>query len=299
MGAELTGRDDHGNGTSARSREARRTDHTRPRRSSLGLILFAGLLALTAIGMSAYAWQLWTKEQQALTELKTARTTAADLRKGQQETDRKVIALEAERGESRARLETASTNLVALEANLAATESQLSELEVEREKVKERLAEFRAMTAQFQRMIDNGRLEVHFRRGRMIVELPAQVLFPSGSADLSEEGGEALREVAKILRGFRNKHFIVAGHTDNVPLGTGGAFANNWELSSARAVNVTEALIKSGLLPRQLVAAGYAEHDPVAKNTSPEGRKKNRRIEIVLEPLLKELPGLEDISANK
>jgi chemotaxis protein MotB len=147
-------------------------------------------------------------------------------------------------------------------------------------------------------MIDSGRLKVTFRRGRMIVELPAQVLFPSGSAELTDDGQKSLAEVAHILRVMRGRHFIVGGHTDNVPVST-ERFANNWELSTARAVTVTGALIRGGLRPEQLVAAGYSEYDPVARNTSEAGRQKNRRIEIMLEPRLKPIPGLEGSSAKK
>ena len=127
----------------------------------------------------------------------------------------------------------------------------------------------------------------------MIVDLPAQVHFPSGSADLTEEGGKSLDEVAKILRSMRDRRYIVAGHTDNVPVAT-DRFASNWELSSARAVKVTAELIRGGLRPEQLVAAGYSEYDPVARNANEAGKQKNRRIEIILEPRLAPLPGLED-----
>jgi chemotaxis protein MotB len=90
---------------------------------------------------------------------------------------------------------------------------------------------------------------------------------------------------------MRARRFIVAGHTDNVPVAT-DQFANNWELSTARAVKVTSALIRGGLRPEQLVAAGASEYDPVARNTSEAGRQKNRRIEIILEPRLQPIPGL-------
>ena len=118
-----------------------------------------------------------------------------------------------------------------------------------------------------------------FRRGRMIVELPAQVLFPSGSAELTGDGGKALAEVANILRTMRSRRYIVAGHTDNIPVST-SQFRSNWELSTARAVEVTNALVRGGLRPEQLVAAGTVIRPVVATRTS--GPAKNRRIEIIL-----------------
>ena len=138
-------------------------------------------------------------------------------------------------------------------------------------------------------MISTGKLEVTFRRGRMIVQLPEKVLFPSGSADLTKDGKEALKQVAKILRKVANKRFIVAGHTDNVPI-SNEEFASNWELPVARAVNVAKSLVSTGLSARRLSAAGYAQFDPIATNSTAAGRQRNRRIEIILEPRLKKPP---------
>src|SRR5206468_11280039 len=82
----------------------------------------------------------------------------------------------------------------------------------------------------------------------------------------------------------------VAGHTDNLPVAS-GKFDNSWELSSQRAVKVTELLIDKGVPAPNLVAAGYGPYDPIASNSTSTGRQKNRRIEIILEPNLKDLPG--------
>jgi chemotaxis protein MotB len=128
----------------------------------------------------------------------------------------------------------------------------------------------------------------------MVVDLPAQVLFPSGSAELSDEGKKSLREVAKILRRVKGKRFIVGGHSDNVKLTGTGQYSSNWALSAARAVTVTESLVRFGLRADHLVAAGYGPHDPVAGNHSEAGRQENRRIEIILEPKVRELPELPD-----
>ena len=166
-----------------------------------------------------------------------------------------------------------------------------NELETQSAALGDHVAEFRAVTKQFQRMIDSGKLQISFRRGRMIVELPAAVLFASGKAEVSPEGRQALQEIAKILRKVPGKRFIVGGHTDDVPIGKGaGDYSSNWSLSAARAVTVTESLIAAGLRANHLVASGYGEYDPIASNASERGRQKNRRMEIVLEPELAALP---------
>src|SRR6185503_5709521 len=120
---------------------------------------------------------------------------------------------------------------------------------------------------------------------------PAEIFFESGKAELTKEAVPAMREIASILRQFPDRRFEVAGHTDVIPLHN-QEFKSNWELSTARAVTVTEALVAGGMNPGRLVAAGYGPYDPVANNATEAGRKENRRIEIVLFPNIKEMPSL-------
>jgi chemotaxis protein MotB len=125
----------------------------------------------------------------------------------------------------------------------------------------------------------------------MRLKLPSNVLFPSGNADLSEKGQKTLARVTKLLLELKDKRFVVAGYTDNVPIAT-EQFKNNWYLSTARAVTVVEFMIAQGFPAEQLGAAGYADVDPVASNKSKKGRQKNRRIEIIVVPDLSDLPKL-------
>jgi chemotaxis protein MotB len=122
----------------------------------------------------------------------------------------------------------------------------------------------------------------------MVVKLPAEVLFASGSAQLSEAGHAPLKELAAVLKQFPDRRFMVAGHTDNVPIGPSN-YKSNWELSTARAVTVTEFLASAGVNPSRLTAAGYSEYDPIKPNATDAGRSENRRIEIVLLPNVNEI----------
>jgi chemotaxis protein MotB len=255
----------------------------RPPSSARGAVTVAVLLFAIAAGLGYYASTLWLQNDEA-------RTALASVRRQNEQRGTKVVALEAQRDQRDELIKQANAKLFELNTALASAQTRLDELDEERDQIEAQLAEFRQLTRQFQRMIDSGRLTVAFRRGRMIVELPAQVLFPSGSEQLTDEGRKSLGDVAKILRTMRSRRFIVAGHTDDVPVAN-ERFASNWSLSAARAVEVTSALIRGGLRPEQLVAAGYSEYDPVARNASAAGRKKNRRIEIILEPRLAPLPG--------
>lgn len=125
----------------------------------------------------------------------------------------------------------------------------------------------------------------------MTLKLPSGILFPSGSADLSKGGKDAFTEVTNVLMQFKNRRFLVAGHTDNQPIKT-AAFPNNWYLSTARANSVVQYMIRGGFPSTNLAAAGYAEFDPLAPNDKEAGREQNRRIEIILVPNLEELPSL-------
>jgi chemotaxis protein MotB len=100
-----------------------------------------------------------------------------------------------------------------------------------------------------------------------------------------------LEQVSEVLATIDNREFQVAGHTDNVPIHT-SRFPSNWELSTARAVNVVKLMMEQGLEPARLSAAGYADTQPIGSNDDDEGRQQNRRIEISLVPNLDELPDL-------
>jgi chemotaxis protein MotB len=153
---------------------------------------------------------------------------------------------------------------------------------------------FRNLVAKLQSMIDSGQLKVVIRNGRMIIALPNDILFDSGSTTVKADGQKALEKVAQVLATVNDRNFLVAGHTDNVPIKT-SRYSSNWELSTERAVNVVQLLIKKGMSPKVLSAAGYSEHDPVAANDNDKNRAQNRRIEIVLQPNLSDLPSLDDL----
>jgi chemotaxis protein MotB len=147
---------------------------------------------------------------------------------------------------------------------------------------------FQQFVLKFKKMIDAGQLKIATRNGRLVLQLPNDVLFDSGMTVLKPAGKEALVQVAQVLKSVAGRKFQVAGHTDNVPIQT-ARFPSNWELSTARAVEVVKLLSAQGVDPKSLSAAGYGEFDPVAANDAADGRSKNRRIEITLQPNLDEL----------
>lgn len=198
---------------------------------------------------------------------------------------------EAELGKLAGEKAATDRELGKVQTEKAATEKELAELRRQQAAAEKRIAAYKALQDKFRALVDTGKLQVVFRNGQMTLKLPSGILFPSGSADLSKGGQAALADVVKILLDFRERRFVVAGHTDDQPIQT-AQFKNNWYLSTARANSVVQFMIKQAFPPEHLAAAGYGEFDPVAPNKTEAGREQNRRIEIILVPDLAELPSL-------
>jgi chemotaxis protein MotB len=208
----------------------------------------------------------------------------------------KSQACEKERDALKARSGEIASTLSQMKGNLTASRQELEELRKWKSDAAKRMQTFRDMSAKLQKIVDTGKLGVRVRDGRLVMRLPQDVLFPSGKAELSREGELALMEVAVILKQFPERRFMVAGHTDNEPVKE--TYKDNWELSMARALVVTRFMIEAKMRPQNIVAAGYGEFDPIAKNSTPDGRRENRRIEIILLPDLSELPTLPEDMAQ-
>ncbi|HLU66401.1 MAG TPA: OmpA family protein [Kofleriaceae bacterium] len=180
-----------------------------------------------------------------------------------------------------------------LAKEMKATEAELMELRKQRAAAEKRLQAFRDLKKRFAKLVDTGKLKVTFRKGQMVLELPSGILFPSGQAKLTKAGENALAEVLNILLEFKDRRFMIAGHTDTDPIKS-RKFKSNWDLSTARALSVVQFMIKAGFPAANVGAAGYGEFDPVAPNDSEQNKQLNRRIEIILVPDLSELPSLTE-----
>jgi chemotaxis protein MotB len=129
-------------------------------------------------------------------------------------------------------------------------------------------------------LVKQGKVRVTQSSRGISVEINASVLFAPGDAKLTPESGEALNAVAQILK--NDPHAIqVEGHTDSIPIST-TAFPSNWELSSARASSVVRLFVANGIAESRLTAIGHGANFPVASNDTPEGRQRNRRVEVLI-----------------
>jgi len=129
------------------------------------------------------------------------------------------------------------------------------------------------------------------RQGRIVIGLSSDVLFASGSAQLSDQGKQNLNRIANVLSRQRGRLFQVEGHTDSDPIST-EQFPNNWYLGAARAIVVVEHLIEKGMSPRQLSAASYADTQPASRRRF---HNQDRRIELILVTDLSQYPGYEQL----
>jgi chemotaxis protein MotB len=228
--------------------------------------------------------------------------TKADLDQQKRDADaarRKCAAtqakLDAENLAMRNRLTALGQDMSKLSTDIDTARKRMAEMEKAKEAAEKRAQQFRDMVAKFQSMIAAGKLQVEFRDGLMLVKLPDNILFDPGRTDIKPAGKDAIAQVTQILSGIEGRKFQVAGHTDNIPI-KGHKFKSNWELSTARAVEVARLMITDGMDAKRLSAAGYAEQRPVADNATEDGRRANRRIEIVVQPNIEELPSTEEMN---
>jgi chemotaxis protein MotB len=138
---------------------------------------------------------------------------------------------------------------------------------------------FSAVTA-YSETLDINRAELQLTERGVVMTLSDTLLFKSGEAELSPEARALLHKIARLIHKI-DVPVEIEGHTDNVPIAT-SAFPSNWELSTARAVNVLRYLLEQQAVdPSRLSAVGMSEHQPVASNDTPENRARNRRVAFI------------------
>ena len=154
------------------------------------------------------------------------------------------------------------------------------------EEVQKTSKTYEEMLEKMKNEISKGQVTISELKGKLTVNMLNAILFDSGKAEVKPEGLAVLQKVIDILKNVKDKAIRIEGHTDNVQI-VGALtvkYPTNWELSAARAINVTRYLQQQGIDPALLAAVAYGEYKPVASNDTEEGKAKNRRIEIILVP---------------
>ncbi len=227
-------------------------------------------------------------------------------------------ALQRELDQARAQVKKLTDQLSALGVKLDQQGSRQAELTQALEDYKQRAEMLERVKARFERLRQKLRkmtefgLNVSIRHNRMVISLPGDVLFAAGEDELSPKGREILLKVAEIIASddtLKKRDYQVAGHTDNEKLRrTAEKFRDNWGLSVMRAREVLVFLVSpkdakgkggGGLEPERWSAAGYGATDPVASNAGPDGRRKNRRVELILLPDVEEMLDLKSLAAKE
>lgn len=177
---------------------------------------------------------------------------------------------------------------------IAAQRQRLEQLQALLDQQQEAAEALRKKIAEALKGFNSNELTIKMKNGKVYISMQESLLFPSGSAVVNPKGKEALSKVAGVLNTSSDININIEGHTDSLPIHT-VKFADNWELSTARATSIAHVLIDEyRVVPAKLVASGRSEYDPIASNSTPEGRGQNRRTEIILEPRLDELMKLMD-----
>ena len=148
-------------------------------------------------------------------------------------------------------------------------------------------------------------VDVKVLKGVVYISLSDNMLYKSGSYEISDKAGSTLSKIAKIITDYKTYDVLIEGNTDNVPISKPN-IRNNWDLSALRASSVVQALQNTYAVdPQRMTAGGRGEYNPVASNDTPDGKTKNRRTEIIITPKLNQFMDLigkgaaSDSSNNK
>lgn len=223
---------------------------------------------------------LCEKVKQQLEQMASASASEKDkLLKQLAEKEKELMNKEAELNKLSAELSARDAKVRELESLIAQKDSALQSL---KKKMLDALKGFS----------DAGELSVYEKDGKIYVALSDKLLFATGSYTVEPRGKEALKKIAEVLNKQPDIMIMVEGHTDNKPYvaTTTGPINSNWDLSVMRASSVTKILVNENKVDaKRVTPAGRGEFFPVESNDTPEGRSKNRRIDIVLEPDMKSI----------
>lgn len=232
--------------------------------------------------LKSQSFDLGTKNKSLETQLEDAIAERNRLKIAYEQleknSDQAIKAEIARLNDLKGELDGKSSRVAELESKLAAQDKNLKKL---KDSLSKALFEF-----------EGKGLTVEQKNGKVYVSMENKLLFPSGSWTVSNEGKNAVQQLADVLAKNDDISILIEGHTDNdkVVGNLGGGITNNWDLSTKRAtaiVNIIEQT--SGIDKKNLTAAGRSEFAPIASNSSNEGKGKNRRIEVILTPKLDEI----------
>lgn len=196
--------------------------------------------------------------------------------------------LEATRKEATSRLQDASSRLNMSQEQIADQQRRLEQLQSLIDQQRKNTEMLRSKINDALVGFNSNELTVSTKSGKVYVSLQENLLFPSGSAVVNPKGKQALGKLAEVLNANNNINVNIEGHTDSIPIK--GKYEDNWALSVARSTAIVRILTNTySVDPTRVTASGRSKFEPVESNATADGRAKNRRTEIILEPKLDEL----------
>jgi chemotaxis protein MotB len=141
---------------------------------------------------------------------------------------------------------------------------------------------YKQLDQSLQTEVNSDQVEIKQLQNKLQVTMVNAILFPEGGWELHEQGEAELKKIIPALQGVAGKQIVVAGYTDSLPIERplSERFPSNWDLSAARATSVVRYLETQGIDPNSMSAVAFGQYHPIASNDTPEGRAKNRRINI-------------------
>lgn len=228
------------------------------------------------------------------TKSKSMTYVISDLKKQNEELKKSLADMKSTLDQSMANNQQGNVNIAKLVDEINASNKYIKELISAKSKSDSLNI---ALTNKLTRSLTNDELkdvDVKVLKGVVYISLADNMLFKSGSYEISDRAMETLSKIAKIIKDYSNYDVLVEGNTDNVPISRTN-IRNNWDLSALRASSVVQCLQNDfGINPSRLSAAGRGEFNPIADNDSEVGKQRNRRTEIIITPKLDQFLDLID-----
>jgi chemotaxis protein MotB len=253
---------------------------------------YLSILAIVCLFTSCVAKRLLTQSQMQTAALREDSAKLAD----------RIATLQGNINDLNGKIASLSNQISQLGQQTSDQQNQLSQSKETLQQQQQRLQHLQALLAQQKAQSDalknkmtealkgfnSNDLSVYQKNGKVYVRLSENLLFPSGSAVVNPNGVDALSKLAAVLNLNSDVSVNIEGHTDSIPIR--GRFKDNWELSTARANAIVRVLVDNYKVdPVRVIASGHSYYDPIESNSTPEGRAKNRRTEIILSPKLDEM----------
>jgi chemotaxis protein MotB len=235
-------------------------------------------IALISLGLSLFLVFSCVSKSKYVELENRSNETQAQLEQDKSNLQTQISKLRSENNRLSETIEGLKTELRQEKLTVQQKEGKISELERTRREIESSLKE----------QIAQKDVKLEEIEGKLKVTFVDRILFDSGSVMIKPKGREVLLKLTDSFRDNEGQNIVVEGHTDDVQIGSAllDKFPTNWELSAARATAVVRFLQEKGnIAPQRLTASGFSFYQPVASNETPEERKQNRRIEIILVPV--------------